>query len=35
MCPVCLTSAALVVASATSAGGLTALAMKTLRRKAR
>jgi hypothetical protein len=35
MCPVCWTSAALVVASATSAGGLTALAIKSLRRRAR
>lgn len=28
MCPVCLASAVLIVASATSAGGMTALAFK-------
>ena len=31
MCPACLTTTALVVAGATSAGGLTALAVKKLR----
>ena len=31
MCPVCLTTTILVVAGATSAGGLTALAVKKLR----
>jgi uncharacterized protein YoaH (UPF0181 family) len=31
MCPACLTSIALVVASGTSAGGLTALVIKKLR----
>ena len=35
MCPMCLTSAALVAAGATSAGGLTALAIRSLRRRAR
>jgi len=35
MCPVCLTTAALVVAGATSASGLTALAVKKLRARAR
>ncbi len=33
MCPACITTAALLVAGATSAGGLTALAMKKLRAK--
>jgi hypothetical protein len=33
MCPVCLTTAALVVAGATSVGGLTALGVKKLRAK--
>ena len=31
MCPACLTTAALAVASATSTGGLTALVVKKLR----
>ena len=31
MCPVCLTNAALAAAGATSAGGLTTLAVKKLR----
>jgi len=31
MCPACLTTAALVLAGATSAGGLTTLAVKKLR----
>jgi hypothetical protein len=31
MCPACLTTAALAVAGVTSAGGLTALVVKTLR----
>ena len=31
MCPACLTTTALVLAGATSAGGLTALALKKLR----
>ena len=34
MCPVCLTTAALAVAGATTAGGLTALTVKVLRVKA-
>jgi hypothetical protein len=33
MCPACIATMALIVASATSTGGLTALAMKTLRAK--
>ncbi len=33
MCPVCITTAALMVAGATSTGGLTALVVKTLRAK--
>lgn len=33
MCPACMTSVALVVAGATSAGGLTALVVKNLRAK--
>ena len=33
MCPECLATEALVVADATSAGGLTALVVKTLRAK--
>jgi hypothetical protein len=33
MCPACLATMALIVAGATSTGGLTALAMKTLRAK--
>ena len=33
MCPFCLTSIGLLVASATSAGGLTALAVKLSRKK--
>jgi hypothetical protein len=33
MCPFCLTSMGLIVASATSAGGLTALAVKLSRKK--
>ncbi len=33
MCPVCLSTAALMVAGATSTGGLTALAVKKLRPK--
>jgi hypothetical protein len=33
MCPFCLASAGLIVASATSAGGMTALAVKLSRRK--
>lgn len=33
MCPACLTTAALVVAGAASAGGLTALGVKKLRAK--
>ncbi len=33
MCPACITSVALVVAGATSAGGLTALVVKNLRPK--
>jgi hypothetical protein len=35
MCPVCLTTAALAIAGATSTGGLTALAIKSLRRRVR
>ena len=31
MCPACLTAAALIVAGATSAGGLTAFAVRKLR----
>jgi hypothetical protein len=31
MCPACLTTVALIAAGATSAGGLTALGVKTLR----
>ncbi len=34
MCPACLTTAALMVAGATSTGGLTALVVKNLRAKA-
>jgi hypothetical protein len=34
MCPACLTTAALVVAGASSAGGLTALVVKKLRTRA-
>jgi hypothetical protein len=34
MCPACLTTAALAVAGVTSAGGLTALVVKTLHAKA-
>lgn len=34
MCPACLTAAALGLASATSAGGLTVLVVKNLRAKA-
>jgi hypothetical protein len=34
MCPVCLTTAALAVAGATSAGGLTTLVVKNLRARA-
>jgi len=33
MCPACITTVALVVAGATSTGGLTALVVKTLRAK--
>ena len=33
MCPACIASAAMMVASATSAGGLTALVVKRLRVK--
>jgi hypothetical protein len=33
MCPFCLASMGLIVASATSAGGLTALAVKLYRKK--
>jgi len=33
MCPACLTTVALMVAGVTSAGGLTALAVKKLRAK--
>jgi hypothetical protein len=33
MCPVCLTNAALIAASATSSGGLTAFAMSKFFRK--
>ena len=33
MCPACIATAALIAAGATSAGGVTALAMKILRRK--
>jgi hypothetical protein len=33
MCPACIATMALIVAGATSTGGLTALAMKTLRAK--
>jgi hypothetical protein len=33
MCPACITTAALMVAGATSTGGLTALVVKTLRAK--
>jgi hypothetical protein len=33
MCPACIASATVVVGSAISTGGLTALAMKVLRRK--
>jgi len=35
MCPFCLTSLGLIVASATSAGGLTALAVKLSQKKNR
>jgi hypothetical protein len=35
MCPFCLASMGLIVASATSAGGLTALAVKLSQRKSR
>jgi hypothetical protein len=35
MCPVCLTTTVLVVAGATSAGGLTALAVRKLRLRKR
>jgi hypothetical protein len=34
MCPACMTTAALIVAGTTSAGGLTALVVRTLRAKA-
>ncbi|MGH7493342.1 MAG: hypothetical protein ACREOO_13255 [bacterium] len=33
MCPACITTAALIVAGATSTGGLTALVVKKLRAK--
>ncbi len=33
MCPACITTAAVMVAGATSTGGLTALVVKTLRAK--
>jgi hypothetical protein len=34
MCPACMTTAALIVAGTTSAGGLTAIIVRTLRAKA-
>ena len=33
MCPVCLTTVALIAAGASSTGGITALVMRTLRHK--